>query len=65
MEAAATLCLLRRSRSEYSGSPGGRRRSLRLDLRSRPGAGWGGGPGTLRAPEPLGGRAEAASWNST
>lgn len=46
MEAAATLCLLLRSKAEYSGSSSGTSRSLlRLDLRSGPKVGRGGAPG--------------------
>ena len=65
MEATATLCLLLRSRNEYSGSPSGTSRSLRLDLRSGPKAGPGGGRGrsALRG-RWVGGRVEAASLHS-
>ena len=65
MEAAATLCLLLRSKAEYSGSSSGTSLLLPLDLRSGPRVGRGGGRGT--APRSAGGRwaAEAASRNST
>lgn len=49
MEAAATLCLLLRSPAEYSGSPSGTSRPLRLDLRSGARSWAGRGPGTISA----------------
>lgn len=65
MEAAATLCLLLRSKAEYSGSSSGTSLSLRLDLRSGPKVGRGGGRGDAPRSAGTGGRAEAASRNST
>ena len=49
MEAAATLCLILRSPAEYSGSPSGTSRPLRLDLRSGARSWAGRGPGTRDA----------------